>query len=166
MSDSTSSEQVTSSQPLTESTAPTDRDGTGGGVGSALATAGRALTEAVRYGIVIAQLVETGVKLALVSDVVTSAYKYVEKCAASVDRLADQAAALAVDRDTVAEHHDAATVMRSVLEEAEAMAADLADLSVSFKAAAAEHEADYGSVAEAANAMPVEMADRTFYSNR
>ncbi|MET8545535.1 hypothetical protein ABZW03_33605 [Kitasatospora sp. NPDC004799] len=166
MSDTTSSEQVTSSQPLTASTAPTDRDGAGGGIGSALATAGRALTEAVRYGIVIAQLTATGVKLALVADVVTSAYTYVEKCAASIDRLADQAAALAVDRDTVAEHRDAAAVMRSVLEEAEAMAADLADLSTSFRATADAHEADYGSVAEAANAMPVEMAERTFYSNR
>ncbi|MFD5463333.1 hypothetical protein ACFWIQ_10985 [Kitasatospora sp. NPDC127059] len=165
MSDTTS-EQVTGSQPLTTSTAPSTPDGAPGSAGAVLATAGRGLTEAVRYGIVIAQLTATGVKLALVADVVTSAYKYVEKCAASVDRLADQAAALAVDRDTVGEHHDAAAVMRSVLEEAEAMAADLADLSTAFHATAAEHEADYGSVAEAANAMPVEMADRTFYSNR
>ncbi|MFI9783244.1 hypothetical protein ACIHEI_06990 [Kitasatospora sp. NPDC051984] len=164
MSESTN-EPVTSSQPVTTSAAPTD-GGSTSRVGAAFVAAGRVMTEAVRYGIVIAQLIEAGVKLALVSDIVTDAYKYVEKCAVSVDRLADQAAALAVDDDTVAEHRDAATLMRSVLAEAEAMAADLADLSTSFHATAAEHEADYGSVAEAANAMPVAMAERTFYSNR
>ncbi|MET8698251.1 hypothetical protein ABZW10_05160 [Kitasatospora sp. NPDC004723] len=165
MSDATH-QPVTSHQPVTTSAAPSHGAGLAARTGSVIAATGEVLTEAVRYGIVIAQLTAAGLKLALLSDRVTSTYRYVEKCAASVDRLADQAEALAVDRDTVGEHRDAATVMRSVLAEAEAMAADLADLSVSFQAAADAHEADYGSVAEAANSMPVEMADRTFYSNR
>ncbi|MEE1787734.1 hypothetical protein PUR71_33225 [Streptomyces sp. SP17BM10] len=156
----------TTHQPVTTSAPPSHGAGLTGKAGTVIAATGEAITEAVRYGIVIAQLTAAGLKLALLSDRVTSTYEYVEKCAHSVDQLADQAEALAVDRDTVGEHRDAATLMRSVLAEAEAMAADLADLSTSFQAAADAHEADYGSVAEAANAMPVEMADRSFYSNR
>ncbi|GAA1401533.1 hypothetical protein GCM10009639_43930 [Kitasatospora putterlickiae] len=158
---------VTSSRPVTTSTPPSDRtDGPGDGTGEALTGAGGALADAVRFGIVVAQLAIASVKLAFLSERVRATYRYVEDCARSVDRLADQAAALNVDRDTVGEHRDAATVMRAVLEEAEAMAQATEDLSTLFQATADAHEADYGPVAEAADAMPVEMADREFYSNR
>jgi hypothetical protein len=53
-----------------------------------------------------------------------------------------------------------------VLEEAEAMAAATEDLSALFDQTAAEHQADYGPVAEAFRAMPVEPAESEFYSNR
>ncbi|MFF3071031.1 hypothetical protein [Kitasatospora sp. NPDC057936] len=165
MSDTTH-QPLTSRQPLTASAEPTHGGGLADRTGAVIAATGEVITEGVRYGIVIAQLTAAGLKLALLSDRVTGTYDYVEKCARSVDRLADQAEALAVDRDTIGEHRDAAVVMRSVLAEAEAMAAELADLSTSFQVAAAAHEADYGPVADAANAMPVEMADRQFYSNR
>lgn len=56
--------------------------------------------------------------------------------------------------------------MRGVLEEAESMAAATEDLSVLFDQAAAEHQADYGPVAEAFHAMPVDPAESEFYSNR
>jgi hypothetical protein len=124
------------------------------------------IAEGVRYGVVLVQLTAAGVQLAHVSATVRATYKYVEGCSTSVDRLADQAAALNVDGDTVGEHRDAATVMRSVLEEAEAMAAELDELSTLFTETSDAHQADYGTVADAANNMDVEMADREFYSNR
>ncbi len=134
--------------------------------GTAIAVAGEVIAEGVRYGIVVAQLAVAGVRLRGLSEQVRSTYRYVEGCSKSVDRLADQMSGMKVDTDSVSEHHEAATVMRSVLEEAEAMAAETEDLAALFDQAAAEHQADYGPVAEAINAMPVEMADAEFYSNR
>lgn len=134
--------------------------------GDAVAVTGGVLMEAVRYGIVIAQLTMAGIRLRGLSGQVRSTYRYVEGCSVAVDRLADQMAGLEVDRDTVGEHHDAAAVMRLVLGHAEAMAVATEDLSTLFGLAAAAHQADYGSVAEAANNMPVPMADAEFYSNR
>lgn len=165
MSDS-SHTPLTSSDPIAVSAPPSDQGGLAVKAGAIITATGEVITEAVRYGIVITQLTAAGVQLALLSDQVTSTYEYIEKCAASADDLADQAEALNVDRDTIGEHRDAATVMRSVLADAQTMANRLAELSTSFRATADAHETDYGPVAEAANAMPVEMADRTFYSNR
>ena len=147
-----------------------DANGYGPGVksatGKALSTTGSALETVVRYGVVIVQLAAAGVRLRGLSEQVRSTYRYVEGCSKSVDRLADQMAGLAVDGDTVSEHHEAATVMRQVLAEAEAMAAATEDLAALFDQTAAEHQGDYGPVAEAANAMPVRMAEAEFYSNR
>ncbi|MFE3454998.1 hypothetical protein ACFXJ8_39350 [Nonomuraea sp. NPDC059194] len=134
--------------------------------GGAVAATGGVLETVVRYGIVIAQLTAAGLRLRGLSQQVRSTYRYVEGCSDSVDRLADQMAGLAVDRDTVNEHHQAALVMRSVLGHAEAMAAATEDLATLFGAAAAAHQADYGTVADAANHMPVPMAEAEFYSNR
>lgn len=137
----------------------------GGGI---LAATGSVLVKAVRYTVVIAQLTAAGLALRGLSEQVRRTYEYVEGCAKSVDRLAEQMAVLSVDRDTVAEHHEAAAVMRSVREEAEAMAAEAEDLAVLFHQAADGHEGDYGTVAEAANSMPggIDMAEAEFYSNR
>ncbi|MFI6513641.1 hypothetical protein ACIBCT_39060 [Streptosporangium sp. NPDC050855] len=134
--------------------------------GQAVADSGGVLETVVRYGIVIAQLAAAGIRLAGLSEQVRATYRYVEGCATSVDRLAEQMAGLTVDRDTVGEHHQAATVMRAVLADADAMAAAVEDLATLFGQTAAAHEADYGSVASAATAMPVPMADAQFYSNR
>lgn len=122
--------------------------------------------DAVRYGIVVAQLTAAGERLRGLGERVRSAYRYVDGCSASVDRLAEQMAALSVDVDTVAKHRTAATVMRSVLAEAEAMAANIEDLSALFGQTADAHQADYGPVVDAARSMPVEMADAGFYGNR
>ncbi|MFI5526872.1 hypothetical protein [Streptomyces platensis] len=137
-----------------------------GAAGKAAAVTGSVIAEGVRYGVVIAQLTIAGARLRGLSEQVRSTYRYVEGCSKSVDRLADQMAGLKVDHDSVAEHHEAASVMRGVLEEAEAMAAATEDLSALFDQAAAEHQADYGPVAEAFHAMPVDPAESEFYSNR
>lgn len=134
--------------------------------GTAVAASGSVIETVVRYTIVIAQLTMAGIKLRGLSEQVRDTYRYVEGCSRSVDRLADQMASLTVDRDTVGEHHQAAAVMRSVLAEADAMAADTADLSTMFEQASADHQADYGPVADATHTMPVPMADASFYSNR
>jgi len=120
----------------------------------------------VRFGLLVAQLAAAGVSLRGLGEQVRSTYRYVEGCSESVDRLADQMTGLEVDADTVNEHHQAADVMRSVLTEAEAMASAIEDLASLFEATSAAHQADYGSVADAANAMPVPMANAQFYSNR
>ncbi|MFC8223931.1 hypothetical protein ACFUTY_37905 [Streptomyces sp. NPDC057362] len=134
--------------------------------GKAAVVTGAVLAEGVRYGVVIIQLTAAGARLRGLSEQVRSTYDYVEGCSKSVDRLAEQMASLKVDSDSVAEHHEAAGVMRGVLEEAEAMAAATEDLSVLFEQTAAEHQADYGPVAEAFHAMPVDPAESEFYSNR
>lgn len=134
--------------------------------GSVVATTGGVIDTVVRYTIVIAQLTMAGIKLRGLSEQVRGTYRYVEGCSTSVDRLAEQMSSLTVDRDTVGEHHQAAAVMRGVLAAAEAMAEDVEDLSTMFGQAAADHEADYGPVADAIHAMPVPMADAEFYSNR
>ncbi|WP_392900826.1 hypothetical protein [Streptomyces sp. LN699] len=137
-------------------------------IGGALRATGSVIVGAVRFGIVVAQLTAASATMAGLSHQVRSTFKYVEDCANSVDRLADQAAALSVDQSTVNEHREAATVMRSCKDEAEAMALECEEMSSLFHATADGHIADYGAVADAANNMPdgIEMADRTFYSNR
>lgn len=134
--------------------------------GGAVADTGGVLETVVRYGVVIAQLAAAGIRLSGLSEQVRSTYRYVEGCAASTDRLADQMAGLTVDRDTVGEHHQAAAIMRAVLDDAEAMAAGVEDLALLFGQASAAHQADYGPVADTVHAMPVSMADAQFYSNR
>jgi hypothetical protein len=136
------------------------------GTGGTVAAAGGVLETVVRYGIVIVQLAIAGARLRGLSEQVRGTYRYVEGCSASVDRLADQMAALEVDVDTVSEHRDAAIVMRGVLAHAEAMAETTEDLAALFTEASDAHQADYGSVAEAARSMPVPMANAEFYSNR
>lgn len=139
---------------------------TSGRTGEVVESSGNVLTRIVRYGILIAQLAVAGMRLRGLSEQVRSTYTYVEGCSTSVDRLADQMAGLAVDVDTVSEHHSAATVMRGVLADAEAMATATEELAALFDYTAAAHEADYGSVAAAAQSMAVPMADAQFYSNR
>ncbi|MET8624708.1 hypothetical protein ABZW30_13280 [Kitasatospora sp. NPDC004669] len=160
---------VASHAPAAVHDAPTERPAPGAEVastGGALASAGEVIHDAVSYGIVVAQLAIAAVRLAYLSEKVTGTYEYVEGCAESVQRLADQAAGMNVDRDTVAEHRDAAAVMLSVLDEAEAMATATAELSTLFQQTADAHEADYGPVDDAIAAKEGEMADREFYANR
>ena len=139
----------------------------GNGTGEVVAASGDGvITTVVRYGILLIQLTAAGIRLSWLGDQVRSNYRYIEGCSTSVDRLADQMAGLTVDPDTVGEHHQAAAVMRGVLADAEAMAAATEDLSTMFEQTSIAHEADYGPVNEAIHAMPVPMADASFYSNR
>ncbi|MFG2394601.1 hypothetical protein ACIP46_35850 [Streptomyces lavendulae] len=137
-------------------------------IGGAIQVAGETLIGGVRYGIVVAQLTAASITMAGLSEQVRSAFAYVDDCAQSVYKLADQAAALSVDQSTVNEHREAATVMRSCRNEAEAMAVECEEMATLFRATADGHVADYGLIADVANNMPgsIEMADRTFYSNR
>jgi len=137
-----------------------------GKTGGVVAATGGVIETVVRYGIVIAQLAMAGMRLRGLSQQVRATYRYVEGCSVAVDRLADQMAGLTVDRDTVGEHRDAATVMRGVLGHAEAMASATEDLAALFTQTADAHKADYGTVADAATSMPVPMAEAEFYSNR
>lgn len=129
-------------------------------------TAAVGVLDLVAYGIVVIQLALAGAKLRSLGEQVRSTYSYVEGNSASVDRLADRLAALDVDVDTVAEHREAAAVMRRALADAERMAATAEDLAAGFTAASAEHEAEYGPVVAAARSMTVPMADARFYGNR
>ncbi|MFI7630297.1 hypothetical protein [Microbispora rosea] len=134
--------------------------------GGALAVAGGVIETVVTYGILLVQLAAAGLRLRGLSERVRSTYSYVDGCAEGVDRIADQMAKLKVDVDTIGEHHDAAGVMRSVLGYADEMAAATEDLAGLFQATANAHQADYGTVAAAAQSMPVPMAEAEFYSNR
>ncbi|WP_051743011.1 hypothetical protein [Kitasatospora sp. MBT66] len=160
---------ITTSAPASTHDAPADRPAGGelaASTGGVLAAAGEVISDAVHYGLVVGQLAIASVRLARLSEQVRGTYTYVESCAASVQRLADQAASMSVDRDTVGEHRDAATVMLSVLAEAEAMATATEELATLFQQTADAHEADYGPVDDAAAAKEGEMADREFYANR
>ncbi|MGW2401780.1 hypothetical protein ACWCYY_35025 [Kitasatospora sp. NPDC001664] len=166
-------EPTTTSAAVSTSAAPADTGGaevSGGAAVSAgggiLAATAEVITEAVKYAIVVTQLTLAGAKLLFLAERVRATYAYVESCAESVERLADQAAGMNVDLDTVNEHREAATVMRAVLEEAEAMAAATEDLSTAFQQTADAHESDYGPVADAIATKEGAMADREFYSNR
>ncbi|CNF62713.1 Uncharacterised protein [Mycobacterium tuberculosis] len=134
--------------------------------GTAVEKASSAIGDAVSFTLMVAEMGVAAVRLAGLSENVRSTYRYIERCARGVDRLAEQMAALTVDTDTVAEHHQAAAVMRQVLAEAESMAAHLEDLSTLFNYTADAHRGDYGTVADAAGAMATPMADAEFYSNR
>lgn len=140
---------------------------TGEAVVNGVARGVEVIGEGLRYGSLLVQLGAAAVAVRNLSNAVRGAYTYVEGCAASVDRLADKAASLSVDDLTTGEHHDAAAVMRAVLEEADAMADAAGDLSVLFEQTRDAHQADYGPVVEAATHMPdgIEMAERQFYSN-
>ncbi|NAS22500.1 hypothetical protein GT755_12485 [Herbidospora sp. NEAU-GS84] len=134
--------------------------------GNAVAAGGSLIEDAVKFTVLVVQLAMAGLKLKGLSQQVRATYRYVDGCAASTDRLAEQMAALEVDVDTIGEHRDAAAVMRSVLADADAMAEAAEELAAAFIRTSDAHKADYGTVAEAARTMPVPMADARFYSNR
>lgn len=124
------------------------------------------LADGVTYTIIVARLATASMAMLSLSEAVRGAFNYVEGCAKSVNNLADTAAGLGVDDAVVSAHNDAATVMRGVLADAEALANEAAEMSSDFETAKAEHEADYGPVHEAMTNKPGAIADRTYYSNR
>jgi len=124
------------------------------------------ISDGVTFTIVTARLVSASMSMLQLSQAVHGAYNYVEGCAKSVDNLADTAAGLGVDDAVISAHRDAATVMRGVLADAEALATEAAEMARDFDNAKADHEADYGPVHEAMTNKPGAVADRTYYSNR
>ncbi|MFD8078192.1 hypothetical protein ACFV3E_36695 [Streptomyces sp. NPDC059718] len=133
--------------------------------GNALAVVGSVLVEGVRYTVLLTQLTAASVALRGLSETVRSAYQYVEACGEQVNGIADLAAQLDVDELTTGEHRDAATMMRTVLEDAEAMASEVEEMSTLFQETADAHAAEYGPVVDSKHRMPVDMANRIFYSN-
>lgn len=123
---------------------------------------------AVQYTVMLAKLAAAAVALRNVGSRVRSTYAYVGDCARNVDHLADIAASLrpAVDSATLSEHRQAANTMRGCLARARRMANTVDTISATFDAARQAHQADYGPVAEQAQAMTVPMANRNFYRNR
>ncbi|MGW0664547.1 hypothetical protein [Streptodolium elevatio] len=121
--------------------------------------------DAGSYALLIERLRIASTAVGRLSDYANKIGEDVGEVAASVDRLAGIAASLNVDSDTVGEHHEAAVLMRQSREHARSLADAAADLSTLFHRAAENHQADYGRVVEVAQAMPVPMADRTFYAN-
>jgi hypothetical protein len=136
----------------------------------ALTSANGGFVSAVAYGVqftvMVAKLAAAGLALRGVGARVRSTYKYIGDCAKSVDHLADLAAKLSVDPDTIGEHRDAATVMRASLARAQRMANTVDEMSTMFDQAKAAHQGDYGAVNDAATSMTVPMANRNFYRNR
>ncbi|MFJ9662896.1 hypothetical protein ACIRPR_33715 [Streptomyces griseoflavus] len=120
----------------------------------------------VQFTVMVVKLAAAGLALRGVGARVRSTYKYIGDCAKSVDHLANLAAKLSVDPDTIGEHRDAATVMRASLARAQRMANTVDEMSVMFDQAKAAHQGDYGAVNDAATSMPVPMANRNFYRNR
>jgi hypothetical protein len=120
----------------------------------------------VRYAVLRAQLAVASWQLSRVADHIDGTYDYIEECADSVLRIADQMAHLTVDPDTTGEHRQAATVMKAILAEAQALVDGKRDLATLFIATKEAHETDYGPVADTIAAMPVPMAEAEFYSNR
>ncbi|MFI7278562.1 hypothetical protein [Streptomyces sp. NPDC049879] len=143
-----------------------DKSGVGAAVAAVVGDAVEAATDLVSYGVMLAELTAAGLALRKVGARVRDTYAYMEDCARSVDHLADLAAGMRVDSDTVAEHRQAARVTRGALATSRRLADRLDDMAISYDAAAAEHAADYGPVVEQVQAMPVPMADRNFYRNR
>lgn len=131
---------------------------------------GGGFVSAVAYGIqftvMVAKLASAGLSLRGVGNRVRETYAYIGDCARTVDNLADLAAKLSVDPDTIGEHRDAATVMRRSLARAQRMANNVDEMAVLFEQAKAAHQADYGPVNDVATSMPVDMANRNFYRNR
>jgi hypothetical protein len=124
------------------------------------------IADAVTFTLVIARLAIAAVAMRMLSQAVKGAYSYVEGCAKQVDHLADVAATLAVDDAVTSAHHDAAGVMRDSLALADALAEEAAEMSTEFDNAARDHEADYGTVNEAMQSGPYDVAEREWYSNR
>ncbi|MFB7896094.1 hypothetical protein ACFC1B_07165 [Streptomyces xiamenensis] len=125
-----------------------------------------AISDTVRYSGVLTKLALAAIALHRAGNRVRDTYSYITDCAQSVDNQADLAANLRVDQDTLAEHRQAANIMRNALKLSDDLAAKTDDLALMFEQARADHARDYGPVVQVAQAMTVEMADRSFYRNR
>ncbi|MEU6175842.1 hypothetical protein ABZ832_28535 [Streptantibioticus parmotrematis] len=124
------------------------------------------IADALTFTLVVARLAIAATAMRMLSQAVKGAYSYVEGCAKQVDHLADVAASLAVDDTVTSSHHDAAGVMRESLDLADALSDEAAEMSTEFDNAARDHEADYGTVNEAMQSGPYDVAEREWYSNR
>lgn len=123
-------------------------------------------TDRVSYGAVVSDLRGAAERMRRLADLVTTAQEAVDDSAAGTDRLAGTAAALDVDTDTLAEHRQSAALMRAAADLMTEFAAGCGEMAALFTRASEGHQDDYGGVAEAVRAMPVEMANPGFYGNQ
>ncbi|MFF9070504.1 hypothetical protein ACF09E_34680 [Streptomyces sp. NPDC014891] len=124
------------------------------------------ISDGVTFTIITARLATASAAMLALSHAVKGAYDYVEGCAKEVDQLAEIAASLDVDDAVTSAHRDAATVMRDVLADADALATAAEEMAGSFQAARDGHEADYGPVQEAMTSKPGQIANRLYYQTR
>jgi hypothetical protein len=124
------------------------------------------IADALTFTLVIARLAIAAIAMRMLSQAVKGAYSYVEDCAKQVDHLSDLAATLAVDDAVTSAHHDAAGQMRGSLALADALSDEAAEMASEFDNAARDHDEDYGTVNEAMQSGPYDIAEREWYSNR
>ncbi|SOD67491.1 hypothetical protein SAMN06297387_13135 [Streptomyces zhaozhouensis] len=123
------------------------------------------MREIGRYASLTGQLtIASGAMLWLSSDL-DGAVAYLEDCAEGVDELAERMAALGVT-ESIGAHHEAAEMMRQVVDAVQAAAAEAAEMSRELQLAREDHEADYGPVHDEIQRMPAPMPDRGFLANR
>lgn len=115
---------------------------------------------------IVSGLKQASQVLARLSDEIAGTWRHVEGCAKSTTRLAEEMARLEVDRDTIAEHHEAASLMHKAHNESKALRTTAAELSDMFRQAAQIHAREYGAIAATAAAMRTDMANARFYGNR
>lgn len=124
------------------------------------------IADAVTFTIVVARLAVAATAMRMLSQAVKGAYDYVTECAETVDQLADTAASLKVDPLVTSAHHDAASITRGALEDAESLANEAAEMASVFDQAAEGHDDDYGMVNETMQSGEYDIAEREWYSNR
>ncbi|MFF4771068.1 hypothetical protein ACFY1V_31625 [Streptomyces sp. NPDC001255] len=149
-------------EPLPDSDSDLEAETGAGGGGGVVGF----LMDAITFTIVTVKLAAASTAMLWLSRTVQGAYDYVEECAAHVDGQMDLAESLNVDPAVVGAHRDAATVMREILDDAEALAEEAQQMAADFQAAKEGHEEDYGPVAEAMNNKPGQVADSSYYANR
>lgn len=124
------------------------------------------ISDGVTFTIITARLATASAAMLALSHAVKGAYAYVEESAKEVDQRAEIAASLDVDDAVTSAHRDAATVMRDVLADADALATAAEEMAGAFQAARDGHEADYGPVQDAMTSKPGQIANRSYYQNR
>jgi hypothetical protein len=127
--------------------------------------AAEAAADAGSYGLLVAQLDEVQAAVIDLAETAKQLGDDVRETAGAVNRLAENAARLKVDSDTIGEHHEAAALIGACADHADTFSSSCMDLSALLAKTANDHRADYGPVTEAVQAMPVPMADRTFYAS-
>src|SRR5438552_1337181 len=76
-------------------------------VGGAVEESAGVVATVVTFAVVTGTLTVAGIRLAWLSETIRATYAYIERCAAAIDRLAEQMAGLGGDVASVAEEHEA-----------------------------------------------------------
>jgi hypothetical protein len=122
--------------------------------------------EQARYSGIVVEMIAAAAAMAALSEQVGRARTHQARVAERGRRLAEEMARLEVDGDTVAAYLTAAEVTAGGSRLAALLAAVAADMGRAFDGVQRIHQAEYGSVAAAAEAMTVPMANADFYRAR